>query len=406
MNIQNFVPNDTAVEVELFLLSEEFLADYRAGKIHSVSEFAEAHPDLADKILEDFPGLLIAEDLRQIPAGRESMPLQVGGYTLVRRIGAGGMGTVYEANHPMLSRRTAIKLLNRSYAQNASLSRRFLLEAELASRLNHPNIVPLLDFAEDQSVPYISMLFVEGASLDRILYNAWESDEDVELPTSNTRGKIRPGRDFQQIARIGAEVASALAHAHNRGTIHRDIKPGNLILDSNGKTWVTDFGLAILFNGQGEHESEDLVGTPRYMAPEQFECRADDRSDIYSLGVTLYELASGKPVWADLSEEQLKTRGDRELPDVRNVNPNVPSALADIIMTACAAKPGERYPSASELQTVLNRFAHSGVLGDRRQKMRTPAQKRRVFDLKTLIGVAIVCSALSAIATLTIAGTL
>ena len=402
--MQEIVQNDTAVDVELFLLSEEFLADYRAGKLHSVAEFAKNHPNLADKILDDFPGLLIAEDLRQIPSARESMPLQVGGYTLVRRIGAGGMGTVYEANHPMLSRRTAIKLLNRSYAQNASLSRRFLLEAELASRLNHPNIVPLLDFAEDQSVPYISMLFVEGSSLDRILYNHWECDNDSDQSANEFPGKIRPGRDFQQIARIGAEVASALAHAHNRGTIHRDIKPGNLILDSNGKTWVTDFGLAILFNGQGENESEDLVGTPRYMAPEQFDCRADDRSDIYSLGVTLYELASGRPVWADLSEDELKNRRDTELPHIKNVNPNVPSALADIIMTACAAKPESRYPSASELQTVLNRFAHSGVMGDRRQKMRTPPAKRRVYDLKTLLGVALACSALTAAVTSAITG--
>ncbi|MCR9198372.1 MAG: serine/threonine protein kinase [Planctomycetaceae bacterium] len=372
---------DSEVDVRLYSLADQFLSQLRQQPRLRTEDFAREHPALEAELLELLPGLLMAEQLRaesdrgdDHESDRENdrlTPGVIGPFRLLRTIGSGGMGTVYEASHRSLTRRTAIKILNPDVAGSQALKRRLLSEADLAARIHHPHVVPVLDFCEDNRLSYISMLYVDGESVDRILHRHWNTvrggSQRME-PSGRDEGLLMPGRDFRKIARLGAQAASALAHAHSQGTIHRDIKPGNLILDHHGKTWVTDFGLAT--NEQGGTECDlGVVGTPRYIAPEQRRGTADERSDIYSLGVTLYELASGTRAFADC-ETDLRQSPMLPLPPILTVNSSIPRPLAEIIDVACQPLPENRYPSARELQTVLSRFAHSGVSGDRRQRHR------------------------------------
>ena len=364
-------PEDSEVDVRLYPLADQFLSQVRQQPRLSAAAFARQHPGLESELLDLLPGLLMAEQLR-VESDREDAltPEVIGPFRLLRKIGSGGMGTVYEASHRSLTRRTAIKILNPDVAGNQALKRRLRSEADLAARIHHPHVVPVLDFCEDNGLAYLSMLYVEGESVDRILHRHWNmaSREFPAGQSPHNEGLLLPGQDFQKIARLGAQAASALAHAHSQGTIHRDIKPGNLILDQHGKTWVTDFGLAT--NEQGGAECDlGVVGTPRYIAPEQRRGTADERSDIYSLGVTLFELASGTRAFANCKTD-LRRGPMPPLPPILTVNSRVPRPLAEIIDVACQPLPENRYPSARELQTVLSRFAHSGVSGDRRQRHR------------------------------------
>lgn len=372
--------DNSSTDLRLYVLAQKFLAEHRSSANITLAEFAARYPDLESEINDTFPGLFFAENLRVVTETPESPPKKIGCYTLLQRIGAGGMGTVYEAEHPTLTRRLAIKLLNNSTSRTTRT--RFLREAELASRLNHSNIVPLIDFAEDGEIPYISMLLIDGYSVDRVLRDAINGNRE--------NGFLIPRVDFQLIAALGAQTASALAHAHEMGMIHRDIKPGNLILDGNGKTWVTDFGLATEFTS--DSDAMEFAGTPRYMAPEQFKGVADERTDIYSLGLTLYELVTGRMVFKDCSPTEIAARKSDSLPCVRALNSAVPVSLAKIIARACNAEPDSRYPSAKELQVVLNRFAHSGIAGDRRSSSRnTVAPGKRIRPAMLLGLCAAVC---------------
>ena len=210
-------------------------------------------------------------------------PFTCAGYELGRLVGSGGMGAVYEAHQESLNRRVAIKILTRPPEQK-NLGQRFHIEAKTTSELNHPNIVSAFDYGIDGDRPWLAMPFVEGVTLDEIL----ESPEELaSLSSVCSSSELHA----QWIARLGSQVAGALAHAHENGIVHRDIKPGNLILDAEGKVWVTDFGLAKIRDVDTDlSKTGVMIGTPTYMAPEQVRGIVDPRSDIYSLGVTLWEL--------------------------------------------------------------------------------------------------------------------
>ncbi|MCA9086506.1 MAG: serine/threonine protein kinase, partial [Planctomycetaceae bacterium] len=438
----------TDVDLKVYDLLEEFLSLLRRKQGVPVREFAQRYPEHADRIIADFPALLMAEGLKPrltvVPgaAAAESAataPEIVSGYRLVREIGQGGMGLVYEAAHARLSRRLALKILT-SQKKNTQLTERFKREAEAASRLNHPNVVPVYDFGEQSGVHYIVMPLIQGKSLDQLQqeYEAANASSantsgvdqsksgkssltprtsstevlsqtpggtvvtqkvvsekvsnrtiatGTKAPAGTNSGTTSaktadhsrllapetlfgPKADFSRIARLGAEVASALAHAHEKQTIHRDIKPGNLLLDEDGKIWVADFGVAKIRDDDSNlSRTGDLIGTPRFMAPEQLRGCYDERSDIYSLGVTLYEMVSGSRAFDALSTAQLiKVRVDAELPELSEKAPWVPKPLAEVIMKACSFRPEDRHQSASELQLVLNRFAHGQKTGDRRRR--------------------------------------
>ncbi len=396
--------SETGTDLELYDLLEEFMSMLRKKQGISVREFAKRHPEFRDRILSDFPALLMAEGLKprlsMAPGTADAQtdqqpPELLAGYRVLAEIGKGGMGTVFRAKHPSLSRELAVKvLMNRK--GRSDLTERFRREAEAASRLNHPNIVPVFDFGEQSGVHYLVMPLVDGVSLDHLLEDYRNSRSlagdtrpiagcDTSI-TNRSRAQnssaaqhgeplriIGQDADFKEVARLGAEIASALAHAHENNTVHRDIKPGNLILDRKGKFWVTDFGLAKIRDDNSDlSRTGDIIGTPRFMAPEQMRGLGDERSDIYSLGVTLYEMASGIRAWDSLSQGQLlKARATAELPELSEQAPFVPKPLADIIMNACSFRPEDRYQTAEELQAVLNRFAHGQATGDRRRRSRS-----------------------------------
>src|SRR5262249_43261250 len=204
----------------------------------------------------------------------------------IRELGRGGMGVVYEAEQTSLRRRVALKVLRFGVGADEEAMQRFRREAETVAGLHHTNIVPIFAIGSERGVHYYAMQLIAG-----------RSQADV-LEESQRNGK---SLDVEDVARWGLQAADALEHAHQRGVIHRDIKPSNLLLDREGIVWLTDFGLAKRADEVTMTASGTLMGTPRYMSPEQAESlqrSIDHRTDIYSLGASLYELATGRPVFA------------------------------------------------------------------------------------------------------------
>jgi len=204
--------------------------------------------------------------------------LQLGDFRLMREVGRGGMGAVFEAEQVSLGRRIALKILRFGPVSDADAIERFRREAETVAKLHHTNIVPIYSVGNQQGVNYYAMQFIEGQSLDRVLQSS--------IATAGATGL-----DPRTVAGWGLQAAEALSHAHARQVIHRDVKPSNLILDNDGRIWLTDFGLAKRLDEVTLSLTGALLGTPRYMSPEQADVtrrRVDHRTDLYSLGATLY----------------------------------------------------------------------------------------------------------------------
>ncbi len=358
-------------------LADEFLRLYRAGRIKSVEQFASMHPHMAAVIVSEFPAILWAESLNNpAPQTADAVPDRIGPYQIRGEIGRGGMGCVYAGWHPELERDVAIKVLAFKGPGWKRATERFRLEARAGAMLNHPNIVPVYDHGTHENLVYLVMHRVRGVCLGRMV-------EGLQAQCKSLDGAPLT-LDWCFIANLGAQVASALTYAHEQGVIHRDIKPGNLLIDDSGKVWITDFGLVKLMEGNLDiSQTGDIIGTPRYMAPEQCRGICDARSDIYGLGLTMYELACGQKVWETISASSLiKERSTLELPDLREVNPAVPESLANVIMRACEFRPEDRYQTAKELNYVLTRFAHGHQVGDRRKRngnSRSKLQRRSIM---------------------------
>lgn len=361
---------DISCSPELESLLDEFIDSWRAGKAPAVAEFAELHPVYQQEIIELLPALLLAEQLNfgafnHGSSPSNGVPEQLGVFTLHREIGRGGMGIVYEATQQPFSQKFAVKVLkNRTVASNL-LRTRFIREAEAASTLHHPNIVPSKYYGTDNSYNYLVMPMIDGISLDRLIAKKNTNDPDIQKLFEAI------SVTWKKLARLGAQVASALHHAHENGLIHRDIKPANLILDRQGDAWVTDFGLAKLFEeGSTISKTGDLIGTPRYMSPEQVFGVPDARSDIYSLGLTLYEILTAD--FPDTRMRRCLTHAKAsvlELPDLRYINPSVPVPLVKVVMKACSHHPESRYQTAREFEIALNELTYEGI-EDRRNNVR------------------------------------
>lgn len=306
----------------------------------------------------------------------------VPGYMIQEQIGQGGMGVVFRAKQESLNRDVALKLISPDQMDRQKYRERFENEALAASRLFHPNIVSAFDYGIWNDVPWIAMKYIQGIDLEKALLLGAVKDLINEQD---------PQMYWQKIAKLGAEVADALQTAHDANIYHRDIKPSNLILDKQGKAWITDFGLAksSLANCSVSITGE-VIGTPNYIAPEQVRGRVDARTDVFSLGITLYELLVGTAVpWDELAEEQEKG----ELSDVRTRNPDIPESLAAIVMKACAFHPEDRIQSAHELSSLLARFADGEAKVERRQTRRDHAARpylRKRFFAVALIAAAVV----------------
>ena len=260
-------------------------------------------------------------------------------YRIEREIAHGGMAEVYLARDQSLDRLVALKALFPEYAREPSFVERFRREAQAAANLNHPNIVAIYDWGQEDGTYFIVMEYVEGRSLRDLI---------------RSEGPLDPG----QAADITAEIASALAFAHRSGVVHRDVKPGNVLLTQSGTVKVTDFGIARAGTSDGLTQTGSVMGTATYFSPEQAQGLAvDGRSDVYSVGVVLYELVCGVAPFVGDSPVSVAYKHVREepIPPSRR-NPDVPPALEQIIMSALAKDPDHRYQSADDLRADLLRF--------------------------------------------------
>lgn len=393
-------------------LAEDFMARLRRGDRPALSEYTTAHPNLADEIRELFPALVLMEEAK--PAGSEPSvssasleppPDRLGDYRILREVARGGMGVVFEAEQVTLGRHVALKILPaRSDADPVRLLR-FRREARSAARLHHTNIVPVFDVGAADGVHYYAMQFIQGQGLDEVLQELIRLRSGVKatdapaltvsladglrsgtfsgapfvpiqkpvasLPTEASAILAGPVTHyFRSVARLGLQAADALAYAHGQRVLHRDVKPSNLLLDRQGTLWLTDFGLA-KDDGDDLTRTGDLVGTLRYMAPERFQGVSDPRSDVYALGVTLYELLTLRPAFPEADRVRLihsVTKVDPPRP--RLIDPTIPRDLETIVLKAIEKEPGRRYSLAEDLAEDLRRFLADRPIQARRASWR------------------------------------
>jgi serine/threonine protein kinase/WD40 repeat protein len=409
-------------------VAEAFLARYRRGERPSLSEYIATYPELAEQIRDLFPALVVMEELgsaAEVPprtaprTGPGKAPEYLGDYHILREVGRGGMGVVYEAVQESLGRHVALKVLSFHRMLPPTLLERFRREARAAARLHHTNIVPVYGVGEHEGVHYYAMQFIPGQSLDDVLKEVKRlrgekmvvppgsrkpgADQSQSLAerlltgcfgpagpsTSVTQALQRPGnrperpipsdpaapptaagaaagteltgrsetRYFRGVAEMARQVAGGLDYAHKQGILHRDIKPSNLLLDAQGTVWITDFGLAKAEGADGLTETGDIVGTLRYMAPERFNGSSDPRSDVYALGTTLYEMLTLRPAFDDSSRVRLIEKiTHAEPPRPRQLDRSIPRDLETIVLKAIAKEPGRRYQTAAEMADDLGRF--------------------------------------------------
>jgi serine/threonine protein kinase len=407
-----------AEDIEATLVYDAFRVSVEAGHTADPEKLFAEHPALADRLKT----LIAAKNLIAGIAG-DVVP-NLADYRIVRELGRGGMGIVYEANQISRGRRVAIKVLTATAAMDPQQLKRFLqVEVPAAKLLRHAHIVPMVDFGRDRGVYYYAMQFIAGQNLaqwikTRTNLDGVETSIDEMAAKPGVPGAASPrfpvgwGRTIQKIvrptaslgrfggprrdqsrldatlqtgdsvhdaadssrpspstvgpvlsrtvARWGLQAAEALDYAHGQGVVHRDIKPSNLLLDERRNVWITDFGLAHI---QGEAHftaTGDLTGTPRYMSPEQVQARrlvVDHRTDIYSLGVTLYELLTLQPAILGVSPQDVMRRVIEDEPTApRRVNAGIPRDLETIVLKAIAKERDDRYQTASELADDLRRL--------------------------------------------------
>ncbi len=355
---------------------DDYLVAVEKGAPVSPEELLEQHPEDAPYLegylsaLELFHAGAVAINQNGSTASLAGEPpgKTVGDYQLLRELGRGGMGVVYEAMQTSLRRRVALKVLPFTAAHNPPQISRFKNEAQAAAQVHHPNIVPVYAVGEDHGVHYYAMQLVDGQSLTSMLeelrgvgpLDETVGEADIPPLPATTIGANQTADHVRAVARLGIQAAEALHAAHEYGIVHRDVKPSNLMVDDHGKLWVTDFGLARCLENNGLTQSGDILGTMRYMSPEQAQGRAamvDHRTDIYSLGVTLYELATlyhpvegadGSPTLAELTHPVC--------PPPRQRNRHIPADFQTILMKALAELPHERYATAQEMADDLRRF--------------------------------------------------
>jgi serine/threonine protein kinase/WD40 repeat protein len=447
------IDNDASSADPLGAIADEFVEAFRQGKRPSVEEFARRYPAHADEIRDMLPALALMEKAKtaddasghrhQVRAAAAAAPLQqLGDYQILREVGRGGMGVVYEAQQLSLGRHVAIKVLPSSALLDPRQLGRFQREVRSAAKLHHTNIVPVFGVGEQDGLHYYVMQFIKGLGLDTVLNelrhlrqprgkldptqddapgrptNVVEGVSAVAVARGLLTGELRrpeparapttapdepaapadlgapmparaadtsatihwPGQSggstlsesgsqyCQSVARVGMQVADALAYAASQGVLHRDIKPSNLLLDDTGNVWVTDFGLAKAdTDGDNLTHTGDIVGTLRYMAPERFNGQGDLRSDVYALGLTLYEMLALRPAFDETDRHKLvKQVMHAEPPRPRKLNRGVPRDLETVVLKAIARDPAHRYQTPADMADDLKRFVEDRPVRARR----------------------------------------
>jgi serine/threonine protein kinase len=370
------------------VLASQFAEEMRAGKRPSVESWARRFPPHAKRIREYFPVLAMLEQARSDDDATnlrrhmpESLPIRfIGGCEILCELGRGGMGVVYQARETSSGHIVAIKVLPWRVSIVPEWQQQFTREAQTVAKLKHPNIVPVFRFGQEQGYCFFVMQYVNGIGMDRLVTRLTQTDSVVLdderqlLHQSRPEGfvashaglgqSVSPSRrqlisrySWSLFIRLIVQAAQALQHAHESGIVHNDIKPGNLLLDAQSRVWVTDFGVAQPLNSL--HPVQDnAAGTLRFMAPERFHQPGDVRSDIYALGMTLYEICLQSPAFTD-AEAPTAARPLPVSPPVapRKRCPQIPGQLEQTILNCIAFDPQHRYPSANALQADLLKCA-------------------------------------------------
>jgi len=436
---------------------DEFTQRLRSGEHPSIAEYQEKHPSLKSELEDLLASVAMIEQLKpsasepanQRPSLDEVSKLdQIGSYTVVGEVGRGGMGIVFEAVHESLGRRVAIKVMPTPLVNSAQHVERFEREAKAAAKLHHTNIVSVFGFGEGDGFHYYVMDLVDGRTLGEVVVGLTDSfsisqpvatERGDETRVENLRATLPPGsaekddlsdgfflssadssdaesgrrhndaqldgrfqpperkvssRHFRWAARIGANIADALSYAHQANILHRDIKPSNIILDRKGVVWITDFGLAKdSSNDINLTKTGDVIGTPQYLAPESLEGKYDQRSEVYCLGLTLYELATLQPAYQiGTTAEVIRAIATTPPTSPRKINPKIPIDLSTIIDKAVARDPDSRYQTAAEVRADLLAFVE-----DRPINARPPSTMENVIKWSRRNPLAAVLSAVSAL---------
>jgi serine/threonine protein kinase/WD40 repeat protein/tetratricopeptide (TPR) repeat protein len=443
-------------------LAEEFAERYRRGERPALTEYTDKYPQWADEIRELFPALVMMEQFKPKPGEAtgdytvtdyKRPPLErLGDYRILREVGRGGMGIVYEAEQESLGRHVALKVLPPHGLVNPTHLERFRREARAAARLHHTNIVPVYGVGETNGVHHYTMQFIQGEGLDKVLRDLRRMHDLPAMPTStptvptlppapsiavhglltgeferpeavNTQPAplapteqhrdLSPGSAIsgshstwqycRGVTQLGLQAADALAYAHKQGVLHRDIKPSNLLLDAQGTLWISDFGLAKSEAGDVTRTGE-IVGTLRYMAPERFNGQSLKQSDIYSLGLTLYEMLTLRPAFEDADRMGLIDKQLHDMPvSLRCLDPRIPRDLETIVRKCLAKDPAERYATADALAEDLRRFLADRPIRARRSSVAEKTWRwcrRNPAVAALLIGLLLAVSAVAVVSTL------
>ena len=394
-------------EAEFAELADEIIERLQQGESFDLEWLADEHPEHAESLRAIWPSLQWMRNLNQPVSTQAPAPFEIrgepdtenrlGDFRIIREIGRGGMGVVYEAEQQSMGRNVALKVLPFAAVANANALQRFKNEVRSAATLDHANIVSVYSIGEERGIHYFAMQLIagqtlaaligqlrdrrlkkerfDGSSLEQMLVHCDTSQpvanasqgtdvaaENETFPEADrgTYDSLARHEYYLSIAQLAIQAARGLQHAHQRGVIHRDIKPANLMVDADRHLYIADFGLARIESDAGMTMTGDLIGTLRYMSPEQAAGNrvvVDPRSDVYSLGATLYELVSMQPAFTGHDRQEILHRIALYEPlRPRSLDRAIPQPLETIVLKAMAKDPANRYQSAEDLAEDLERF--------------------------------------------------
>lgn len=396
---------------------DHFTNRLRAGEHPAIADYQAQHPEFKDEIEDLLASVAMIEQLKSDPTNSpaKSRSLdevsglnRIGPYKINGEIGRGGMGVVFEAVHESLGKRVAIKVMPTPLINSKNFVERFKREAQSAARLHHTNIVSVFGVGEGEGYHYYVMDLIEGQTLGAVInginasdpnstkidryetrvdmsgeltlaYNASTPLENPsvtshEQTTTSESSAVKPharpikkASHYRWAARIAADIANAVAFAHDADLLHRDIKPSNIILDQKGQVWITDFGLAKDTRSEiNLTKTGDVIGTPQYLSPESLEGKYDCRSEVYCIGLTLYELATLQPAFHNgTTAEIIRAIATSSPPSPRKISPGIPIDLSTIIEKSISKNAEERYPTVKDLLRDLIAFVEDRTIAAR-----------------------------------------
>ncbi len=361
--------------------ASQYLDRLRAGDTIDLEDFLKDYPKQESELREFLPLVAAMEDWKsekELEVVKTPMPEEfhierLGDCRIIREFARGGMGVIFEAEQEPIGRRVAVKLLPWKFGDHSKWSKQFRREARTAARLQHPNIVPVFSFGEEDGRFFYVMPLIEGVGFDHLItrLKIGKLAVDIEDLITEHRGagfgtttpfqteiptqrRLFKRNNWLQIAKLATQIAGALRYAHKQGTLHRDIKPANLLIDRSGKGWVADFGLALGRERAMSEQRGPMAGTLRYMAPEQFEGVVNERTDLFAFGATLFELCTLQPAFAGNSRTELAAHVQQgKVAAPRSINSEIPAELEAIILKLLKRDPEKRYQTADALYREL-----------------------------------------------------